>query len=73
MSTGMSRKQIDQALSDLVDHGFLAAWERHSNLRYWRVFHGDEKVGVPETPGQWFSQAEMAAWINGVRTMGAAI
>lgn len=69
----MSRRQINKALDDLVAHGFVTRWERHPNLRYWRIIHGDERLGVPEQPGAWYSQVQISAWIDGARSMGAAI
>jgi hypothetical protein len=71
--TGMGTRQIDEALNRCVEHNFIVRWERHPNRRYWRVIHGDESIGVRESPGEWFSQGQIAAWIDGARSMGAGI
>jgi hypothetical protein len=67
----LSRPAIKQALDNLTEHGFTDGWDRHPSGRYWRVRIG-ERAGAPSaTP--WFSQSQISAWIDGARTMGAAI
>lgn len=69
-SLGLGRKQIAGALDQLAEHGFIGRWERHTNGRYWRVVF-DSIPSVEATATPWYSQAQISAWIDGARSMGA--